>query len=306
MKRTDVVTAGLLSLFAAALAAQTPETPAVPPAAPDPIAETIAAMRKAEAELKSVQLEMHTKGVLPSGLTVTTKGVSRVLRGTQSLAPGGATMAANLLHTVVEVEFQDGLKSRTETAQTEDGITTMQSDPLVGDVLLRLDRKVVADLAWAGEVLERADLPGMKDRRASAPLGSAMVAELQRHYLLAVEPRAQRQGEAGVWLAGKRKPGLDADDPDLPVADRVELFVRTADHALLEIGMWQGETQVQHLVVDKLVVGVDLSPKQFVVDGRGLKATDVQQFPPMWEQIEQVLKQAESKSADGVVRPSRR
>jgi len=75
---------------------------------------------------------------------------------------------------------------------------------------------------------------------------------------------------------------------------------------LPKVGMWQGETQVQHLVVDKLVVGVDLSPKQFVVDGRGLKATDVQQFPPMWEQIEQVLKQAESKSADGVVRPSRR
>lgn len=305
MKRTDVVTAGLLSLFAAALAAQTPETPAVPPAAPDPIAETIAAMRKAEAELKSVQLEMRTKGVLPSGLTVTSKGVLRVLRGTQSAAPGGVA-AVNLLHAVVEVEFQDGVKSRTETAQTEDGIAMLQSDPLVGDVLLRLDRKVVADLTWAGEVLERADLPGMKDRRASAPLGSTMVAELQRHYLLAVEPRAQRQGEAGVWLAGKRKPGLDADDPDLPVADRVELFVRTADQALLEVGMWQGETQVEHLVVDKLVVGVDLSPKQFVVDGRGLKTTDVQQFPPMWEQIEQVLKQAESKSADGVVRPSRR
>lgn len=305
MKRTDVVTAGLLSLFAAALAAQTPATQAPPPAAPDPIAETIAAMRKAEAELKSVQVEMHTKGLLPSGLAVSSKGVLRVLRGTQSPAPAGAA-AVSQLHAVVEVEFQDGVKSRSETAQTEDGITMAQSDPLVGDLLLRFDRKVVADLTWAGEVLERADLPGMKDRRASSPLGSTMVAELQRHYLLAVEPRTQRQGEVGVWLAGKRKPGLDADDPDLPVADRVELFVRTADHALLEVGMWQGETQVQHLVIDKLVVGVELSQKQFVVDGRGLKATDVQQFPPMWEQIEQVLKQAESKSAEGVVRPSRR
>lgn len=303
MKRTDVVTAVLLSLFVGVASAQAPDAGGKPPAPPDPVAEIVAAMRKAEAELKSVQLEMHTKGLQPSGLVVTSKGVLRVLRGTQSAA--GAAAPAKL-HTVVEVEFLDGLKSRTETAQTEEGIVMLQSDPVVGDVLLRFDRKLTADLEWASEVLERADLPGMKDRRAAAPLGSTMVAELQRHYLLAVDARTQRQGEAGVWLVGKRKPGLDADDPDLPVADRVELFVRTADHALLEVAQWQGETQLQQLVVDKLVVGVDLPPTAFVVDGRGVKARDAKEFPPMWEQIELVLKQAESKSAEGVVRPSRR
>lgn len=303
MKRTDVVTVGLLSLLACAAAAQAPEAGGKPAAPPDPIAEVVAAMRKAEAELKSVQIEMHTKGLLPSGLVVTSKGVLHVLRGTQSAA--GAAVPAQL-HTVLEVEFQGGLKSRTETAQTEDGIVMSQSDAVVGDLLLRFDRKVTADLEWAGEVLERTDLPGMKDRRASAPLGSTMVAELQRHFLLAVDPRPQRQGEAGVWLAGKRKPGLDADDPDLPVADRVELFVRTADHALLEVGMWQGETQLQQLVVDKLQLGAELPAKVFTVDSRGGKVRDVREFPPMWEQIEQVLKQAESKSQDGVVRPSKR
>lgn len=303
MKRTDVVTAGLLSLLACSAVAQAPAAPDKPAAAPDPIAAIVADMRKAELAVKSVQIEMHTKGLLPSGLVVTSKGVLHVLRGTQSTA--GAA-AATQLHTVVEVEFQDGMKSRTETAQTEDGIVMAQSDPVVGDALLRFDRKVTADLEWAGEVLERADLPGMKDRRASAPLGSTMVAELQRHFLLAVDPRPQRQGEAGTWLVGKRKPGLDADDPDLPVADRVELFVRAADHALLEVVMWQGETQLQQLVVDKLQVGVDLTAKVFTVDTRGGKVRDVREVPAMWEQIEQVLKQAESKSQDGVVRPSKR
>jgi len=303
MKRTDVVTAGLLSLLACAASAQAPEAAGKPAAPPDPIAEIVANMRKAEAGLKSVQIEMRTKGVQPSGLVVTSKGVLHVLRGTQSTAGAAAPIQ---LHTLLEVEFQGGMKSRTETAQTEDGIVMSQSDPVVGDVLVRFDRKVTADLEWAGEVLERADLPGMKDRRASAPLGSTMVAELHRHLLLAVDPRSQRQGEAGTWLVGKRKPGLDTDDPDLPVADRVELFVRAADHALLEVVMWQGETQLQQLVVDKLQLGVELPAKVFTVDARGGKVRDVREVPAMWEQIEQVLKQAESKSQDGVVRPSKR
>jgi hypothetical protein len=46
--------------------------------------------------------------------------------------------------------------------------------------------------------------------------------------------------------------------------------------------------------------------RDFVVDGRGQRLRDVQQHLPLWEQIEQVLKQAEAKSGDDVVRPSRR
>ena len=44
----------------------------------------------------------------------------------------------------------------------------------------------------------------------------------------------------------------------------------------------------------------------FTVDGRGVRLRGVQEHAPMWEQIEQAVQRAEDKSADGVVRPSRR
>lgn len=62
-----------------------------------------------------------------------------------------------------------------------------------------------------------------------------------------------------MWLRGQRKPGLELDDPDLPMADQVDLFVRGADHALLEVVHQQGETVVQRLVVETLTTGVDVA-----------------------------------------------
>jgi hypothetical protein len=137
----------------------------------------------------------------------------------------------------------------------------------------------------------------MKDRRVSAPLGSTMVAELQRHFLLAVDPRPQRQGEAGTWLAGKRKPGLDTDDPDLPVADRVEVFVRAADLALVSMRQLLGEQAVQTVTVEALQRDPELGGDAFVVAApvAGGKPKPVQQFAPLWESIQQACLDAEAK-----------
>lgn len=297
MKRTEIVAAGLTVLFAGSGIAQEPAAPPVdaPVAATDPVDTLVRTMRDAEQALTSLRLTMRTEGRLPGGLTVKTRGTLHVLRGTQSVT-----------RTSVEYEFADGLRGRVEAAETKEGITMFESDPTFGEVFLHLDAAVVADLAWAGEVLERSDLPGMRDARAMAPLGSAMVADLQRHFVLQPTNRTERGGEAGVWLLGRRKPGLDLDDPDLPMADQVELFVRSADHALLEVVHKQGEVVVQQLVVEALATGIDVAPKLLQVDGGGLKVREVQQHRPLWEQIEKVLKQAEAKSKDGVGRPSRR
>lgn len=165
---------------------------------------------------------------------------------------------------------------------------------------------MVADLEWAGAVLERADLPGMADSRAAAPLGSAMLAGLQRHFDLAVTDRRERGGEAGRWLAGARRAGIEDQDTELPQADRVELFVRDRDHALLEVAQLQGDKPLQRIVVQRLEVDVDVPAATFEVDGRGQRLRDVQQHLPMWDQIQQVLRQAEAKAPDGEVRPSAR
>lgn len=293
MKRTEIVAAGIALLLALDAAAQDPA--AAPAAAADPVDALVKAMRDAEQALTSLRLTMRTEGRLHGGLVVKTSGTLHVLRGTQSVT-----------RTSVQYEFADGLRGRFEAAETKDGITLFESDPIFGELFLHLDPVVVADLAWAGEVLERSDLPGMRDARAMAPLGSSMVAELQRHFLLQATDRSERGGEAGVWLRGQRKPGLELDDPDLPMADQVELFVRGADHALLEVVHKQGESVVQHLVVETLTTGIDVAPKVLQVDGGGLQVREVQQHRPLWEQIEKVLKQAEAKSKDGVGRPSRR
>lgn len=302
MNRTEVVAAFALSCLVGVASAQEP--PKGPPAAAqaDPIDGIVAAMRDAERRAKSFRLEISTQGQLPGGLELTTKGVLHVLRGAQPA-----------VHSAVEFTFADGLSGRMESAQTKTGIVLFEDDPAAGELFLHIDPATVADLEWAGGVLERADLPGMADARAAAPLGSAMVADLRRHFTLAVGERKEREGEAGRWLAGPRAVGVEDKDPDVPVADKVELFVRDADHALLEVRHLLGNKVVQHLVVKRVEVDIELPEKTFAVDGGGQRLREVQQHAPMWSQIEQLLRQAEAKAADKTggkaepeVRPSRR
>ncbi|MEO6594504.1 MAG: hypothetical protein ABIP94_07110 [Planctomycetota bacterium] len=252
-------------------------------------------MREAEQRAKSLRLEMTTVGRLPDGNEVTTRGTLRVLRGAQPK-----------LHSVVEFSFGDGLSGRMESAQTERGIYLYEDNPSFGELHLHIPLSVVEDLEWAGEVLERADLPGMADRRATAPLGSSMLADLRRQFDLAVDARSERSGEAGQWIAGARRAGLEDQGPELPLADRVELFVRQRDHALLEIKHLQADKVIQHIVVVRLEVDVELLPAAFEVDGRGQRLRELQQYQPMADEIERVLRQAEAKSEVGTVRPSKR
>ncbi|MBL9076116.1 MAG: hypothetical protein JNL08_01350 [Planctomycetes bacterium] len=277
-------------------AAQQPAAPA--PAAPQagPIDGIVAAMQAAEQRASRFTVELTTAGQLPGDLALSTRGVLHVLRGAQPA-----------VHTAVEFSFADGLGGRVESAQTAAGIVLYEENPAFGELYLRFAPELVADLEWAGSVLGRSDLPGMADRRAMAPLGSTMLVELQREFALGVvDGRRDRAGEPGTWLAGPRRGGLDDDGSGQPMADRVEVFVRDRDHALVEANWLQGERRVQQIVVQRLEVDGDLPPALFTVDGRGQRLRDVQQHQPMWDQIQQVLQKAEAKAPEGAVRPSRR
>lgn len=270
------------------------------PTETDPVAAIVAEMRSAETALRAVALEMTTRGQLPGGLAVTTRGSLRVLRGTHPA-----------IQTRLEYQFADGLRGQLESVEDADGVTIFEDNPAFGELHLRIAPKEVADLRWAGEVLQRSDLPGMHDARADAPLGSGMVADLQRHFELKPDGRKTRSdatgtAEPGVWLVGRRRPGLDVEDPDVPLADRVEVFVRGRDHALLEVRELQGDTELQHIVVGRLEVDPTLDPASFRVDARDVPLRDVSQHLPMWERIQKVLLKAEAKAGEGQVRPSRR
>ncbi|HEX5050839.1 MAG TPA: hypothetical protein VFZ65_03625 [Planctomycetota bacterium] len=295
MNRTTIAVSFVMAAAAVQVPGQVPGTPATAAPQGDPIAEIVASMRAAEQKAKTLRIELETEGRLPDGSEVTTHGTLRVLRGAQPK-----------LYSSVEFSFGDGLSGRMESAQTERGIYLYEDNPSFGELHLHFPAAVVTDLEWAGEVLERADLPGMADRRATSPLGSAMLADLQRHFDLAPTARTTRGADAGQWLAGARRAGLDDQDPELPLADRVELFVRERDHALLEVKHLQADKVIQHLEVVRLEVDVDLPASSFEVDGRGQRLRELQQYQPMADEVERVLRQAEAKSPEGTVRPSRR
>lgn len=299
MNRTAVAVLSWLSCTLTAGPAQEPQAGAGAAAQPDPVADLVAKMQQAEGALTSLALGLSTEGRLPSGLTVTTRGELHVLRGAQ---PDSQPR----LHTRLEYEFADGVRGQLETAWTESGIVLFEEDPAFGPVYVRIAPSIVADLDWAGGVLGRSDLPGMADRRAQSPLGSGMIAELRRTFDLAVDARTERGKEAGTWLVGSAKRGLDERDPDLPLADRVELFVRERDHMLLVARWFVGDDVVQQIEVTRVELGADLPAATFTVDGRGLRVRDVQLHQPLWEQIEQAITEAEAKAKDGAVRPSRR
>ncbi len=291
-------------LFSALSLAGAVASQAAAPAASDTsqandVKSFVAKMVKAERALKGLRMTMETSGRMPGGLNLKTAGELRVLRGTQ---PEGLERRFSRL----EYSFGDDVRGRMESAETAEGILVFEEDPAFGAVFVRIDPAVVRDLEWAGNVLQRSDLPGMVDARARAPLGSGLVAEMLRTFDLKIDDREERGGVAGTWIVGARKAGLDDQDPDLPLADRVEVFVRAADYALMEARYLAGEDVLQHLQVTSLSVNPELQDDDFTVDGRGVRLRGVQEHAPMWEQIEQAVQRAEDKSADGVVRPSRR
>jgi hypothetical protein len=286
MNRTGFVAALVLATAVAPARAQGTTPAAAAKAQAGRIDELVGAMRGAEARLRTIALELATTSRLQADVVVTTTGTLRVVRGEQAA-----------FHTRFEHRTADGQRGRTECAQTAAGIHVFEESAAAGEVFVHIEPAIVADLEWAGRVLQREDLPGMVPvRQADAPLGSAMLAWLHRHFALAVEARDEHGGDKGTWLAGARKPGLDVQDPELPVADRAEAFVRERDHALLLVRLFAGDTTVQELTVAKVEIDGDIPARSFEVDGGGQRLRPVQQHAPMWEQLEQAVLEAEARS----------
>lgn len=283
MNRTNIVPTLLLAGLAAAAAAQTPAKQPEAKLQADRIDELVTAMREAEKNLKSVALEMTTSGRLRGDLSTRVHGVLHVVRGAQPA-----------LHCKFDYSTSDGLRGQSESAQTATGIVLLNDDLAFGQVFVQVDAKTTADLEWAGQVLGRDDLPGMAPRSA-APLGSAVLAAVKRQFALEVDKRTDRAGEAGTWIAGPRRPGLDTQDPELAGADRVELFVRKKDNALLELREFTGDVVTQQLVVDKIELDVELPAKLFQIDGGGQRPRPAKEHAPLWELIEQACLEAEAK-----------
>lgn len=288
----------LVSLIGTAAAQAAGATPDEKPQT-SAVIEFVRSIVKAEAALTSLRMTMATTGKLPGGLDVTTRGELRVLRGTQA-------KPVEKQFTTLEYAFGDGLKGSMETARTKDGILIFEKDPAFGSVFVHIPADVVADLEWASVILKKTDLPGMVDGRAQSPLGSGMITDLLRTFDLAIGEQKDHLGDKGTWLRGARRAGLDAQDPDLPLADRVDVFVRDRDHALLLARYFVGTDVVQQITIETLEVNAKLVAADFKVDGHGERVRNVRDYQPIWAQIVEAFTGAEAKAEDGEVRPSKR
>lgn len=317
MKRTKPVPAAVFLALAGLLApvaarAQEPAKPQEPQKVPAPapaakeataldpaVAAALARMRATEAGFKTIRLELQTSGAYPGGPSFTTKGTLRVLRAEQSA-----------LHAVVEFAFDDGLKGRMETVKTPDGVRMLEDTPTFGQVYLAMEPALVADVVWASRLLDKGEgLPGVDDGRAESPLGSAMLADLARMYELRVLSSTPRKGTEGTWVGGDVRPGLDPQQVgDLPLADRVEVFLRSPDDAMLEVVYLQDGKPIQRIEVTALEVDRPMELSSFRIEAGDRKPKDVKQHQPSWGPLERLLREADARAEEQKLppRPSRR
>ena len=297
MNRTAnrVVSAVLSTLWTLSLApgslaqAPSPEpaAKAQDPAANEVVKGIVERMRTGEAAARRIRMHLVTDGTLPGGLEVHTDGQLRVLRTEQ-----GELQA---VHSTVDYSFADGISGRIESVRTPTGVRILEQNPTTGESYLSIDAALLADIEWAGKVLQRSNLPGQSDLRESAPLGSAVVEDLGRRYAIAKLSDKDHRGQVGTWYGGDRRtgPGLEGEDPDQPLEDRVEFFVRSPDSALLEVVYLQLGKPVQRIRVAELVIGEPMQIETFKVEDRGQRSKDVREHPPTWEQIRHLLEAAE-------------
>jgi len=234
-------------------------------------------MREVEAAAKTVHIELETTGSYPGGVSFRTKGQMDVLRGEHPA-----------FHTVTAYEFGDGLSGRLESVRNSDGVLTLTNNPTDGDVFLQMDLATLADVEWASKVLQRdAPVPAATDARMASPLGSGVLTELLRQFDLKILSRRGKDGQEGIWIGGDLRPDLQPEgDSDLPLADHVEVFVRTPDKAILDIAYLQLGKVLQRIEVKRLVINAPMSPDSFTIDAAGRKPRQVRQQPQAWPALD--------------------
>jgi len=293
--------AGRIAILSAVCSMALPLCAQESDAKPQPVTaeSVVAAMREREAAVKTVVLELETSGQLAGGLSFLVRGSLRVLRAEQR--------EASAVHTKVDYEFGDGLSGRVESVQTKDGILVLQQDPTFGESFVRIDAATVLDLEWAASTQKGSDTPFAPHPRSSSPLGADLFADLALRYDLRVADKPAPEGMSGTWWIGDRKKakGLEDGGADLPLADRVEAFVRADDLVLIDV-QWQKSGEVmQRVLAKQAVLGGPLALSSFRLDAGGKKPVDAKDHPPTWQQIEQTLQRA-SQAQNGEKPPSRR
>ena len=105
------------------------------------------------------------------------------------------------------------------------------------------------------------------------------------------------EGQRGYRLIGDLRPA-PKENPGVPLADRVELFVRERDGAILEMVDLEGGQLLSKVSITDLVVDLHMDPASFAIDPKGKKPRHVREHTPLFDVIEQVLEEAAAKKKE--------
>jgi hypothetical protein len=187
-----------------------------------------------------------------------------------------------------------------EVVRTPTGTWTREIDPMQGEVLTRMGEETMRELEEASKVLGD-DVPaGAIPGQSEAPLGSAMLASLDKHFDLEVAGKVLRDGIDHWIVRGPARAGAgDRRDSDgLAQPDRVEVLVRTLASgplAVVRMSQFSDGAEVMSLEIDEIVLDQPMAEASFKIDDRGKRVIDVMDHPPAARQIQEVLDQARRK-----------
>jgi len=255
---------------------------------PISVADLVAKMKEREKSVDSVLMEMVSRGSYPGGVGFEIKGTVRVLGKDHFSISNRMT-------------FDDDLSSELDRVVTPEGSWIRERDPAFGEVFLKIEPELMQKLERAqAELAVSGDVPATMDNPVKDPLGSAMLQSLNEHFDLTVQQRSIK-GRDYFVVNGPVRDAAPPSDPQMPVADRVELLVRAGDYAVVQMTQFEAGKELMQIEITRLELGVPMDPSSFVIHlPDGAHFIDVMEHPPAAVQIRQLLQDAETKrSGDG-------
>jgi len=255
------------------------------PASIKTLSDLVQAVEAKENAVKTVQIEMRTKGKFPGGPEFETTGTLRVL---------GKTHFHSRMTMRVGDAGRPQMQSESETVTTPDGVTMRENDPMQGEVFVRMSRELLRDLESASKALgETGSSVAPGDGMANGPLGSVMLRDLQEVFALELSGPAVVGKHECYIVRGPRRDDVEIDSDVLGGADRVELLVRRADLAVVRMTQFEAGRPTTEVEIQRLILDEPLEPSSFEMPiPVGVTVLDAMDHPSHRAQIQRLFADA--------------
>lgn len=254
------------------------------PAAPLPtLDQLVEQVRATEAKVGSLEIQMRTSGTLPGGDRHEIEGRTRVLGKTHR-------------HTMVKGSMGSVMRFENETVTTPEGTWMRQSDPMQGEVFLRMDAALQKKLADASALLGT-PVPGAEDDPL-AMAGSKMIEDMRRWFELGVS-ETRIDGRDYWVLRGPARARGDETEQPMRLGDELEILIDKLGLTVRRMLTFEQGTPKDSIEILSLTLDPRLEPTSFRIElPAGKSWLDVMNHPPSKAMIEGILSDAKEKERD--------